>query len=154
MTDWPKLRELIESDDAFGVKEEVSDLPADQRRALVKPLTEYERDLRLEGRDWLMRSALAIAGSAVLSASALAPWLSRGSIGETPGRTDYDWSAHGPPRTVADHVLDVLRARGVPWLPDLADKLASRLRPRGERWAATGHEMAWLITELAGPPCR
>ena len=159
MTAWPKLQELIEGDELDPVKAAVLDLTADQRKELVKPLTEYERGLRGSGERWSRGPALSIAGAAVLTPAALAPWLARDSVASVP-RPPGD---HGhPPRTneelrelhrrpsVADHVLEVLRAREVPWLPELAGRLAERLRPRNPQWSQNGHDMSWLITELAG----
>ncbi|GAA2808688.1 DUF6493 family protein [Saccharopolyspora taberi] len=160
MTDWQKLRELIEGNDPEAVKAAVLDLDPDQRRALAKPLTDYERELRREGRRWLKGPALSIAGAAVLSAATLGPWLSRDSVASVPRRpeayrspherTPEEWREFHRAPSIADHVLEVLRARDVPWLPDLAFRLAERMRPRNPVYSQNGHDMAWLVTELAG----
>jgi hypothetical protein len=123
--DWPELEKLIRRNDATGVASAVCGLGNEQRRALVEPLRQYERQLRGDPMRWRERQALAIAGAAVLpGASALAPWLARNDASgwdHDTGRTD-----------VTPVIMEVLRDRGVPWLADLTVRLADRL-PRNGR---------------------
>jgi hypothetical protein len=125
VADWPELEKLIRRNDATGVASAVCGLGNEQRRALVEPLRQYERQLRGDPMRWRERQALAIAGAAVLpGASALAPWLARNDASgwdHDTGRTD-----------VTPVIMEVLRDRGVPWLADLTVRLADRL-PRNGR---------------------
>jgi len=125
MADWPELEKLIRRRDPAGVASAVSGLGNEQRRALVEPLRQYERQVRANPMRWRERQALAIAGAAVLpGASALAPWLARNDASgwdHDSGRTD-----------VTPVIMEVLHDRAVPWLADLTVRLADRL-PRDGR---------------------
>jgi hypothetical protein len=122
VVDWPGLKELIDRHDMAGVAALVRGIGAEDRRALAGPLKEYERQLRRDF-EWGPQSALSVAGAAVLPGlSALVPWLARNAA----------WWDRSDQRgeLTASAVLDVLRERGVPWLPELTVLLAERL-PRG-----------------------
>ena len=122
MTGWTALHELIDQCDETAVAAAVRDLEPGQRRELAEPLRGYERELRANPMAWWPRQpALAVAGAGVLpGAAALAPWLARNRLSRY----------LPPPRhriAVTGMALDVLRARQVPWLGDLASRLAERL---------------------------
>lgn len=122
MTGWTALQKLIDRCDEAAVAAAVRDLEPGQRRELAEQLRGYERELRADARAWWPRQpGLAVAGAAVLPGpAALAPWLARNRL-----------SRYLPqPRhrvTVTGMVVDVLRARQVPWLGDIARRLAERL---------------------------
>jgi hypothetical protein len=125
VTDWTEVRRLIDEADPGAVAAAVRELTTEQRRALVDPLKKYDRETRQSLRRWELRPPLAVAGAGVLpGASAVAPWLARNATNV--------WARHqGAPRTwLADLLLDVLAARQVSWLPDLAVRLAARLPAR------------------------
>jgi hypothetical protein len=127
MSEWDRLEELLRAQKYAELIEAVRDLGAPDRKALVGPLKEFERRVRdFNERLWHLRSGLSVIGAGVLpGASALAPWLVRNGF----------WIGTGPyqraeVRDMVGGVLDVLKARQVPWLPDLAQRLAARLPTR------------------------
>jgi Family of unknown function (DUF6493) len=126
VTEWAELRQLIDRRQQRAVASVLRDLGPEQRRELAGPLGRYERELRADLAEWWPRQpALAIAGAAILpSASALAPWLARNSL------IYPDPDGRGPRNPATDIVVDALRAREVPWLGDLARRLAERLSAR------------------------
>ena len=119
--DWPALRALIDSGQARLVAAAVEHLDDRQRRGLAAAVRGYARPLANDFEvDWQLRrcriAALRVAGVGCLSgADTVARWLTRQEL-----RT---W--------IEDHstveVLRVLRARQVPWLPELTRRLAARL---------------------------
>jgi len=143
VVDWPRLKELIDRGDVAGVAALVRGIGAEQRRALAGPLKEYERQLR---RDfvWGPQSPLSVAGAAVLPGPpALAPWLAR---------TAAWWDDRGErQQRTASAVVDVLRDRGVQWLPDLALLLAERL-PRGRDGGGLWLLVSALVRETGIDP--
>jgi hypothetical protein len=123
MAEWAELRQLIDRRQERAMARALRDLRPGQRRELAGPLRRYERELRADPHTWWARQpALAIAGAAILpSAPALAPWLARNSLGgPEPGRRI----------SATELAVDVLRARDVPWLGDLARRLSERLSVR------------------------
>lgn len=122
MTDWTVLHPLIDGGDPDNVARVVRGLDAAARKALAEPLRAYEKQLRtatfVSKRFWGPRlCALTVAGAALLpGASSVAVWIVRNGLREDETGTD-----------VVDLVVDVLRDRGVSWLPDLVDRLALRL---------------------------
>lgn len=145
--DWDTLKGLIEQGDLDVLAAALRDIDPQQRRVLTKPLVEFERSNR-EADFWTSRDrsgALAVAGAALLPMSTLAPWLARNDLDEW-----WRLDEHGTPRrrrdAALDHVVEVLHRRDVPWLPQLAGKLAQRLRPRGR---VRAHDWQ-LITAIAG----
>ncbi|MFI0470575.1 DUF6493 family protein [Saccharopolyspora sp. 5N102] len=144
---WDDLKELIEQGDLevlAGALREIG--PADSR-ALAKPLMDFERSMRQEDFYTAQQypAMLAVAGAAVLPMSTLVPWLSRNSL-DRPMRPDHNRVLRPYGAPAFDHVLALLRRRDVPWLPQLAEKLAQRLRPRGR---ISSHYWQ-LITAIAG----
>jgi hypothetical protein len=125
--DWPTLRALIEGEHVAGVVAAVNGLDDRQRRALAGPVGAYARERSPDpSASWEARqrgtAALRVAGAGCLSgADAVARWLTRADL--------RSW---GPGAGADDAVLEVLRARGVPWLPELARRLAGR--QRADRW--------------------
>jgi hypothetical protein len=122
VTDWTSLHPLIEGGDPVNVVRVLQDLGAAERKALAEPLRAYEKSLRtadfVSKRFWEPRlCALSVAGAALLpSASSVAVWVARNGLRENETGTD-----------VISLVVQALRDRGVPWLGDLADRLALRL---------------------------
>jgi Family of unknown function (DUF6493) len=143
VADWPGLKELIDRHDVAGVAALVRGMGAEDRRALAGPLKEYERQLRRDF-EWGPQSALSVAGAAVLPGlSALVPWLARNAAW-------WDRSDQRGERT-ASAVLDVLRDRGVPWLPELAVLLAERL-PRGRDFGGLWPMVSALVSATGIEP--
>jgi Family of unknown function (DUF6493) len=135
--DWPALRALVDTGQARLVADAVEHLDDRQRRALAPQVRAYARPLANDFRmDWWMRrgriAALRVAGAACLSGSdAVARWLIRRDL-----LTGDEWRS-------TTEVLRVLRARQVPWLPELTRRLASRLP--SDRW----NDPQWpLVAEL------
>lgn len=135
--DWPALRGLIDAGEVGTVARLVSRLEDRQRRILATPVKAYARALWSDPEGpWGGRSrsaaALRVAGVGCLSgADTVARWLTRQDL-----RT---WDA----RQSAVVLLGVLRAREVPWLPELAHRLAARLR---SGWWE--EDLWWLVAEL------
>ncbi|SDX44627.1 hypothetical protein SAMN05216215_101138 [Saccharopolyspora shandongensis] len=129
---WDDLKELIDKGDPDVLAAAVGDIGPADGGALTKPLTDFERSARRADFYTAQQysSMLSIAGAAVLPMSTLAPWLARNSL-DRPMRPDHHGVLRPYGTPVFDHVLAVLRRRDVPWLPQLAEKLAQRLRPRG-----------------------
>jgi len=118
MTEWEQVQGLLEAGDFRGVASSLRDLTEAERKALAAPLKAFEqRQRRSEGAvlPFNHLSGLTLAGAGVLpSASALAPWIRRHGL----------HTAFNPGFTVVDLTLDLLCARDVPWLGDLARRLA------------------------------
>ena len=138
--DWPALRAVIDSGQARLVAAAVEPLEERQRRALAAAVRAYARPLANDvpmGGGWHLRrgriAALRVAGVGCLSgADAVARWLTRQDL-----RT-------GDVGRSTTEVLRVLRARQVPWLPELTRRLAARLP--SDRW----DDDRWrLVAELA-----
>jgi hypothetical protein len=125
--DWPTLRALIDGEHVAGVVAAVNGLDDRQRRALAGPVRAYARERSPDPSvPWEARqrgtAALRVAGAGCLSgADAVAHWLTRADL--------QSW---GPGARADDAVLEVLRARRVPWLPELARRLV--VRQRDDRW--------------------
>jgi hypothetical protein len=136
--DWPALRALIDAGEVRAVVAAVDGLEDRQRRALAAPVKAYPRERWSDAPGpWVVRrastAALRVAGAGCLSgADTVARWLTRPDV--------QVWDRDG---SAADAVLEVLRARGVPWLPDLARRLAARLR--SDRWEG---DLWWLVAKL------
>ena len=135
--DWPALRALIDAGQARLVAAAVEHLDERQRRGLAAQVRAYPRPLANDVEtDWWLRrgriAALRVAGAGCLSgADAVARWLTRQDL-----RTGDEWRS-------TTEVLRVLRARQVPWLPELTRRLASRLP--SDRWT----DPQWpLVAEL------
>jgi hypothetical protein len=145
--DWDTLRRLIEEADLDALVSGLRELDPKQQQELAKPLVEYERLARRSESFWDFRrhsALLAVAGAGVLRMSALAPWLVRNNLDQPMHWDGPLLVPHG--RAATDCVREVLVARGVHWLPDLAERMAQRLRPRG-----FPNQALWsLITALAG----
>ena len=119
--DWPALRALIDSGQARLVAAAVEHLDERQRRGLAAAVQAYARPLANDTEvDWQLRrcriAALRVAGVGCLSgADTVARWLTR-----------QDLQTWDEDRSTIE-VLRVLRARQVPWLPELTRRLAARL---------------------------
>ncbi|WP_232662755.1 DUF6493 family protein [Pseudonocardia sp. TRM90224] len=114
MTEWNTLLRLLEAGRPAEVAAALRGLTPARRRELAEALVGYERKLRKgDTGSWVMRGRLAVAGAALLPAAAAAAWLLRNQPDEENAR-----------------VVEVLRERAVPWLPDLAARLAERLPGR------------------------
>jgi hypothetical protein len=127
MTEWEQLEELLRAQKYDELIAMVRGLGPADRKALADPLKKFERRARdFTEHLWHLQSGLSIIGAGVLpGASTLAPWLVRNGL----------WVGTGPYqraeiRDMVAGVLDVLKAREVPWLPDLAQRLAARLSAR------------------------
>ncbi|WP_394620371.1 DUF6493 family protein [Lentzea sp. JNUCC 0626] len=133
-----RIQALIESDDPRALGDALIALSADERKAYAKDLVAYEKEHRRGDRRWDDSETLSIAGAGLLpSASALAPWLIRYTIWAR-YRADEDPGV----RTL----LDVLRHRDLPWMPDLIERLAAKLSAR-DRWR---QDLTWVIVEFCG----
>lgn len=145
---WPQLRALLDNGDVAGVVSAARDLTEQQRRELSQPVIEYSKALRRteadpnnwSGAGWEVvhrrRSAMTVASAACLTTAArLAPQVTWMSL----FRND------GDPADPVAAVIAVLRARDVPWLPDLAERLAERL-PRTESWQS--RDVMRLVCDL------
>jgi hypothetical protein len=132
--DWPALRALIDAGHPPAVVAAVEGLADRQRRALATPLKSYPQVLRSDPRGWWggrggRTVALRIAGAGCLSGpDTVARWLTRQDL--------RGWDSH---RGTA-HLLQVLQARDLPWLPELTRRLAGRLRT--DRW----EDDIWRLT--------
>jgi Family of unknown function (DUF6493) len=161
---WPALRALIDAGDVGAVVRAVDGLQDRQRRALAGPLRAYPRALwRDPSTPWGFRgrtiAALRVAGAGCLSgADTLARWLSRQDL-----RT---WDR----AQTTGELLRVLTARQLPWLGELAHRLAGRLPTDGwqdDLWRLTaslvtssgiappttdGFVLGWMRTHQRGDP--
>ncbi|MCG8928020.1 DUF6493 family protein [Lentzea sp. CC55] len=137
-----RIRALVESGGAVALGELLKAVTPEERKAYAKELVPYERAHRAGDRRWQDAETLAIAGAGLLpGASALAPWLVRHRI----------WLHHRPGGDPGMRVLlDVLRHRNPPWMPDLLARLAARM-PSRERWR---RDLLAIIVEFCGdtPP--
>jgi hypothetical protein len=117
-TEWEQVQTRLEAGDFMGLAGLLRELSEAERKVLAAPLKAFEqRERRFETAilPFNYRSGLTLAGAGVLpTASALAPWVRRYGL----------FNAHNPEFTVADLTSDLLRARGVPWLGELARRLA------------------------------
>ena len=136
--DWPALRAVIDTGQARLAAAAVEPLDEGQRRTLAAAVRAYARPLAndVAKGGWHLRrgriAALRVAGAGCLSgADAVARWLTRQDL-----QTGEEWRS-------TTEVLRVLRARQVPWLPELTRRLAARLP--SDRW----DEPQWrLVAEL------
>lgn len=127
VTDWPRLRALIHDGDLAGIVEATRGLTEQQRRELSQPVSEHAKSLRRAFTDfnrsgdlrlYQRRTAVTVACAACLtSAARLASEITWISLFR------FDESLPDPVAAVTE----VLRAREVPWVPDLAHRLAERL---------------------------
>jgi hypothetical protein len=118
------VRVLIEADDRGRLRDALMDLDPLRRKELGAELVTYERQHRTGDNRWRYGNTLAIAGAGLLpNASTLAPFLVRNNIWTR-------WDATGDP---AELVIELLQHRELPWLPDLAVRLAARMRPTTAR---------------------
>jgi hypothetical protein len=135
---WPALRTAIDTGQARLVAAALEDLDEGQRRVLAAEVRAYARPLARDFEmDWQFRRhrilALRVAGAGCLPGpDTVARWLFRQDL-----RT---WDE----QDTTTEVLRVLRARQVPWLPELTRRLAARLRT--DEW---DHQRWRLIAELA-----
>jgi hypothetical protein len=135
--DWPGLRALIDAGAVGDVVTAMDGLDDRQRRALVVPVRGYARTLTNDvevGWRWRRRriAALRVAGTGCLfGADTVARWLTRQDL--------WTWDDD----LTAAHLSRVLQARDVPWLAELARRLAARLRT--DRW---DHQLWQLVAEL------
>lgn len=133
------IRALIEADDCAPLGAALQALTPEQRKVLAKDLIAYERAHRAGDDPWRHGSTFALAGACLLpNASALTPWLVR-------YRTSafYDTDEVGA-------LIEVLRERDLPWMPDLVPRLAARM-PSRERWR---RDLLRVVLEFCGdePP--
>jgi Family of unknown function (DUF6493) len=155
--EWPDLRALVDAGDVAGVVRVTGGLSEEQLRRLAGPVKKHASWLRREwsnprsvlssdvSRWQRCRNATAVACAACLpTAAALAPELTRDSL----SCLDHAFDVHdacGLPTMVSA----VLRARGVPWLPELVGRLAGRL-PSGDVRRVGAARGVWRLTaELA-----
>jgi hypothetical protein len=125
MSKWDRLEKLVRNQKYDKLIAAVLDLAEDDRKALVGPLKQFERKVRDVSENlWHAQGGVSVLGAGILpGASALAPWLVRNGF----------WihiNARGRDTDLVGNVVEVLRAREVPWLPDLAQRLAARLPAR------------------------
>ncbi|ALG10654.1 DUF6493 family protein [Kibdelosporangium phytohabitans] len=127
MSDWAELEELLRKQDYDKLVVAVQGLDAAGRKALVDPVKAFEKRARdFQERLWHLRGGLSIVGAGVLpGASAVAPWLVRNGFWNS-----VDIHNRRSKIDIVDAVLQVLKARDVPWLPDLVQRLAARLSAR------------------------
>ncbi|ONI81596.1 hypothetical protein ALI144C_20060 [Actinosynnema sp. ALI-1.44] len=127
MSAWDRIEQLCRSRKYKDLAAAVCDLGPAERKALVGPAKELEHTARSgEAGTWQLRGGLSIVGAGILpSASALAPWLVRNGFWNS-----LDAHAWRKETDLVGIVLEVLQARDVPWLPDLAQRLAARLPAR------------------------
>lgn len=146
MTDWPELRSLIARCRVAELADALEGLSRDERRALVDPLRAYAKQSVGSPMRWVEGPALAVAGAGVLSgAAAMASWQTRFLFPSWDRDTHQRIDPVGP-------VLRLLGAREVDWLPDLARRLAERMRARSVN--ATVGELVLELVVLTGmaPP--
>ncbi|MGI5500481.1 DUF6493 family protein [Lentzea sp. CA-135723] len=137
-----KIQALIESDDPRALGDALIALSADERKAYAKELVAYEKEHRRGSRRWDDAEQLSIAGAGLLpSASALAPWLLRYTI-----FLHHEFESDPGALTL----IEVLRRRDLPWMPDLIARLAAKI-PARERWR---QDLTRVIVEFCGdePP--
>ncbi|MFD5825110.1 DUF6493 family protein [Lentzea sp. NPDC060358] len=116
-----RIRALIESRQLLALGEVLGSLAPGDRAACSKELVAFEKEHRAGPRSWEHFEALAIAGAGVLpSAATLTPWLMRYRV----------WWDERSPLNPGPVLLDVLRRRNPPWLPDLAARLAAKMSVR------------------------
>jgi hypothetical protein len=125
MTRWARLEKLVRREKYEKLIAAVLGLEADDRKALIGPLKEFERKVRDFSENlWHARGGMSVLGAGILpSASTLAPWLIRNGLWIHPSARDRGLD-------LVDSVVDVLKAREVSWLPDLTQRLAARLPAR------------------------
>lgn len=125
------LRALIDGKRHLELVAALRDMDPSQRKELVAPLKEYERVERADWGNYERWTGFALAGAGLLpNASSLAPWLVRNQM---LGSDEL--------------VLEVLRHRDVPWLPDLGARLAARMPMRDPR-----HDLFTLVVSLCPSP--
>lgn len=115
MIEWIDLQKSVEEGSPAEVAAALRGRTTAERKALIAPLTAFERQLRADGIvSWPVGQRFAVAAAGLLpGAAALAPWLVRNRPGDDP-------------RWVVEALLD----REASWLPDLAGRLAERLSTR------------------------
>jgi hypothetical protein len=128
VTDWARLRALIDDGDVPGIVRATKGLTEQQRRELSQPVSEHAKSLRraftnpLWSGDTMRlqqrRAAVTVACAACLTSAARL-------AGEITWTSLFRFDEKLPDPAAA--VLEALRARDVPWLPDLARRLAERL---------------------------
>ncbi|USX55245.1 DUF6493 family protein [Lentzea sp. HUAS12] len=134
-----EIQALIEADDCAPLGTALKALTPEQRKVLAKELIGYEKAHRAGDDPWRHGSTFALAGAGLLpNASALTPWLVR-----------YRTSAFYDTDEVAA-LIEVLRERDLPWMPDLVTRLAARM-PSRERWR---RDLLRVVLEFCGdePP--
>ncbi|MFD4675608.1 DUF6493 family protein [Lentzea sp. NPDC058450] len=140
-----KVQELIEAHAHAALGEVLNALTPAERKALAPELVAYEKKLRAGDLPRQHREPLAIAGAGVLqSAATLGPWLVRHAI------WSHHWAEHDSQDDAATVLLDVLRQRALPWLPDLVTRLAAKM-PTKE---LSRHDLMRVVVEFCGdaPP--
>jgi hypothetical protein len=123
--EWAHLEKLMTVGDFTGIADALRDLTVAERKALVAPLTAFERADRRAPADHAVKfghhGVFTLTAVGVLpTAAALAPWINRyrwWAAVEVPGEGWYRPDAMAL-------AFDLLRARQVPWSGDLACRVA------------------------------
>ena len=127
--DWHRIETLLGGADYTSLAIAVTDLTAEQRAALVPRLRAYVRpnpDAQFRRLD---DAGLGIVGAGLLpDAATVVSWLGNRYLGYYTLEPDgWSGSDRHVSRDAVPHVHFVLRERNVPWLADLARRLAERL---------------------------
>ncbi len=136
-----RIQALITSDQLIALGEVLKALTPEERKSCAKDLAAYEKAHRTGGLGWLHREALAIAGAGLLpNASALTPWLVRYRV----------WWNRRSQKDGTAVVIDVLRHRDPPWLPDLVARLGAKIPARD----LSRNDLLRVVLEFCGenPP--
>ncbi|HUQ59226.1 DUF6493 family protein [Lentzea sp.] len=116
-----RIQALIVSRELLALGEVLKNLTAEERKECAKELVAFEKKHRAGSRSWEHFETLAVAGAGLLpSASALTPWLMRYQT----------WWDEKSPLNVGPVLLDVLRSRELPWMPDLVARLGAKMPSR------------------------
>ncbi|HEX7307100.1 DUF6493 family protein [Lentzea sp.] len=116
-----RIQALLESRQLLALGEALKILTPEERAACSKELVAYEKKHRAGSRSWEHFEALAVTGAGLLpSAATLTPWLMRYRI----------WWDDRSPLNPGPVLLDVLRHREPPWMPDLLRRLAAKMSAR------------------------
>lgn len=137
-----RIEKLITANRVAELGELLRDLTPEERKQYAKDLVAFEKRHRASERGWEHGETLAIAGAGLLpSAATLTPWLARHRFSWWRNRTETD------PTGI---LIEVLRHRGLAWLPDLVTRLAARLPGR----IVSRRDLLAVVLEFCGdnPP--
>ncbi|WP_394620369.1 DUF6493 family protein [Lentzea sp. JNUCC 0626] len=117
-----RIQELMEAEAFAALSEALNSLTPAERKALAPDLVAFEKKMRAGELSGQYCESMAIAAAGLLQGAAtLTSWLVRYPI-----RFD-SWTDQGGHAAATSALVDVLRQRELPWLPDLVTRLAAKI---------------------------